>query len=139
MEFLGRYQQGQTVTLFCQGKDANGVATLPDRPPQAKVFNGTTVVEANEMPILDRYINTGFFQHHLFLGAAYSAGQYRVVYYYRVGSYYGVEEDGFEIVAGGHQDGSILNMYFFRRPQADYIVYETEDGIINKGRNPTVR
>lgn len=139
MSYLGRYQIGQTVTCLLQSRDGNQAIALPARPPQAKVFLGATVVEFREMPILDRFVQTGFFQLHLFLGTAYALGKYQVVYYYQVGAWYGLEADDFEIVGGGDPDGAILGMYWYQRPQADYSVYSTETGTIQRGRNPAIR
>ncbi len=140
MAYLGRYQLGATVALYRPCQDAARVLTLPDSPPQAKVFSGTTLVEAHLMPIEDRYVVTGLFRLPLFLGRLYSAGFYQVVYYYQTGAgaANGVESDNFEVVGGGDVKGAVISTYFYSRPEATYIVQGTESGMILKGRNPTV-
>ncbi len=137
--FLGRTQQGQTVDLYLQCRDANGVATVPDNPPQAKTFSGTALIDGPLLPVIDRYNQPGLFHLPLFLGSSYGEGQYQVVYYYRAGSYHGLRADAFEVMPGGHRDGAITGMYWYRRPQADYVLQSTENGNISVGRNPTLR
>ena len=138
--YLGRFQLGATVHLELPCRDLNKQAALPDLPPQYKVFNGTTVIEAHAMPIIDRYVVTGVFRSTLFLGRLYATGQYQVVYYYHNTStgYYGLQYDNFEIVPGGDVRGAVIGTYFYERPEANYIVQGLESGSIIKGRNPTV-
>lgn len=138
--YLGRYQLGATLHLELPCRDLNKQAVLPDKPPQLKVFNGTTLVEAKLMPIQDRYVVTGLFRSTLFLGRLYAVGQYQVVYYYHstATGYYGLHHDNFEVVAGGDVRGAVVGTYFYERPEASYIVQGLESGSIIKGRNPTV-
>ena len=49
-----------------------------------------------------------------------------------------MEMDYFEIIPGGNEEGQVLGMAFYHRPEADHVVYQTESGKIFKGRNPTV-
>lgn len=138
MAWLGRHQLGQTVTLYLPCKDASNAPQVPDDCPQFKTFLGTTVIDAKQMPIEDRYIISGFFRYPLFLGRLYSVGIYSVVYYYRIGSFYGIHTDSFEIVPSGDARGAVISTYFYARPEASYIVQGLESGSIIKGRNPTV-
>ncbi len=140
MAYLGKFQLGATVPLYLGCNDGTGALTVPDLPPQAKIFNGTTLVESKLMPIEDRYILTGWFRATLFLGRLYSTGFYTVVYYYSTGSEatHGVDTDNFEIVGGGNVNGAVVGTYFYSRPEANYIVQGLESGQIIKGRNPTV-
>jgi hypothetical protein len=140
LSYLGRFQLGATVPLYLGGRSATGALTLPDAPPQAKIFTGTTFVESKLMPIEDRYVLTGWFRATLFLGRLYSTGFYTVVYYYSTGGQtaLGLESDNFEIVPGGDARGAVIGTYFYDRPEARYIVQGLESGSIIKGRNPTV-
>lgn len=140
MSYLGRFQLGASVPLYLRCVNVSNAPSLPDNPPQAKIFSGTTVVEARKMPIEDRYVPncTGTFRLPLFLGRLYAAGRYTAVYYYRVSSYYGMVEDCFDVVPGGDPRGSVVSAYFLERPEASYVVQALEDGSIIKGRNPTV-
>lgn len=137
--YLGRHQLGSRISLAIQCVNASGVPSLPDNPPLSRVFSTSALIQSKEMPIVDRYVVTGYFVLPLFLGTAFSAGHYTVEYLYRVGSDYGVAEDSFEVIAGGNVAGQVMNMYFYHRPHADFIVSGMDTGIIFPGRNPTVR
>lgn len=88
------------------------------------------------MPILDRRQIDGLFHLPIFLGAGYEAGHHSVTMTYQVSSHQGVDQAEFEILPYGDTDGHLLSMYFFRRPHADFVLWQTESGKIKKGRNP---
>lgn len=112
---------------------------MPTDTPQMKIWDSAgSRVTAKDMPLLDRITQVGLFHYPLYLGSGYSAGQYRVTYYATVGSYEYLGEDGFEIIAGGHQDGAVVGMYFYFRPHANFIVEQLASGKIIKGRNPII-
>lgn len=139
MGYLGRYQLGQTVPLRVQTLNANSVAATPDDVPTVKLWDaaGNRVLTA-KMPAVERYIQTGRFLLPVFLNGQFAAGLYQAVYYYGIAGYHGLESDTFEVLPGGHADGSVISMYFLDRPQARYIVYQTDAGVLIQGRNPTV-
>lgn len=138
--YLGRTQLGQTLPLWLQCCNASGVPTVPDDPPSVRVYAGASLVTAGEMPVHDRYQQTGLFFLPLFLGSGFTTGSCQAVFLYRVSSFYGLEAVNFDIVAGGHQDGAVTGLYYYQRPQADFLVQVLgETGQIVKGRNPQVR
>lgn len=112
---------------------------MPDDVPRARVYEANnTLVGQYDLPILDQYTQVGLFLFPLFLGNGYATGNYNVLYTYDVASFSGLEVGTFDIVAGGHVDGHILAATFYKKPHADFIVYQTETGKIKSGRNPTV-
>lgn len=135
---LGRYQLGQTVHLFLACRNGSGVLTAPDDAPVARVYSGSALVESRRMPVRDRRLVTGWFHLPLFLGSAYAAGPHAVSLHYLLSGTPYVEPVAFTVAAGGHADGQITSMYFYRRPHADYVVHGTERGKILKGKNPSV-
>lgn len=137
MSYLGGYQLGDSIPLrlTCRASEA---PAMPDNPPQAKVFSGTTVVASHLMPIEDRYAVTAQFAYPLFLDGTFSAGQYTVVYYYAISGTPHIETDSFDVLPGGSVNGSVVSSYFFERPQANYVVKAQEDGNVTWGRNPTI-
>lgn len=142
MAFIGRYKLGDAVPLYVKTVDTNGVATLPDDCPTVKVWNSSgTLILNQKMPIIERFTQTGNFCYPLFLGVLWATGTYTAVYYWTTGSqtFNGLDCDTFEIVDGGNKDGNVIAMYFFDRPQAKYVVYETDSGVLIQGRNPTVQ
>lgn len=134
--YLGRRQLGQRLPLGIQCRDASGTPTAPSVPPFLEIWSGTTLVLSQEMPIRDRYSVTGLFHFKQFLDSRFAAGFYQVLYHYVVGSHVGIDADEFEIVAGGNDDGSIIAMTYFQKPQAGFIVYQTDAGLVLQGRNP---
>jgi hypothetical protein len=96
-------------------------------------------VWTGKIPIQDRYGITGLFQTQIFLGPAFAPGQYTVSYSYSSGggSFSGMADDNFEVLPGGDTDGTTEAMYFYHRPQADFVVQQLSSGKLKKRRNPT--
>ena len=138
MSYRGRYQLGQTVPLFLLTLNAGKIPSVPDDPPAMKIWTGGTMVKNQAMPVRERYTHSGLFYFDLFLDGAFSAGQYVEVYYYKIGSHYGLATDNFEVVPGGSGDGHVLSAYFYSRPHADFIVHQMESGKIKRGRGPSL-
>ncbi len=136
--YLGRKQLGTTLDLYLQCTDADGVKAMPTYVPWLKVWLASTLILSAEMPLVDKSAQVGLFRYPLFLGDAYSVGYGTVAMHYRVSTKYGIEARSFEIVPGGDAAGQVLGMCFYPRPQADFVVYQTESGEIRKGRNPRV-
>lgn len=139
--FRGRLRLGEEVTIAVQCYDVNGTPSLPDDCPVAKVWNsaGTKVFNA-KIPIQDRYGTTGYFQRNIFLGPAFAVGLYTVTYIYSTAgqSFVNLDEDNFEIIAGGDTDGITEAMHYYHRPQADYVVQQLSSGKIKRRRNPRI-
>lgn len=136
---LGRLQLGTTLELHLLTRNADHTPSVPDDCPQVLVKNAAgTILVNKEMPVRDRYTSTGLFHFPLFLGNEFATGYYEILYFWRVGGYYGFQQDTFEIVAGGHADGEITNAHFYQRPHAGFLVQSLETGRVAVGRNPTV-
>src|SRR5437016_2893722 len=138
MSYRGRYQLGQYVALFCQCRDSNRTPTVPTAPPLAVIWGSTGAkLKSLEMPVLDRYVPVaGLFSMQVRLGPEFATGIHRVVYEYLAGTYHGLDEDTFEIVAGGNPDGNVIAMYYLDRPGDKFIVQELDSGRLVQGRNP---
>ena len=133
----GRYTLGQEIVFGCWTHDANDTPTLPTLPPVLEIWSSAgTKVQTKSMPIMDRYQNTGWFQLPVKLNTDFATGLYRAVMIYVVGSYYGLDEDTFEVIAGGDTDGAALAMAWYQRPHAAYVVQQMDSGKLNFGRNP---
>lgn len=136
--WLGRYQVGNTIVFLLQCVNEDGTAAAPDDAPQIKLWSpaGALTLVA-KMPIFPQV--TGLFYYNQYLsGLLDEEGSWEATYRYTVGSYHGFQSDYFEMMAGGHLDGHVVGMYHYRRPQADYLVHQTESGNIRKGQNPRV-
>lgn len=136
--YLGRYFQGQVVPILVQTRNLAGAPTLPDNPPYLDFHGAAGKIEQFQMPILDRYVVTGLFLYPLFLDSTYPEGRYRATYFYKTSDYHGVGIYVFEVVAGGDADGSIVTQAYWQRPEASYLVQQTEADAILLRRNPSV-
>lgn len=134
--FIGRYQLGKMVPLLLVTRNSAGAPAVPNAPPTATLWSPTTKIGVELLPIIERYVNNGMFQGHVFLNDTFAVGLYQVSYYFEIGSYQGIENDNFEIMPGGDGDGAINSMYFYQRPQASFIVQSKDSGKIVQGRNP---
>ena len=138
MSWLGRQQLGSVLDIYLQCVDSADTPSIPTNPPQLKVRFGTTVVLAAEMPVIEKSVRTGRFYYPLKLANQFTTGHYNFTCFYKVSTFHGFLNGTFEIIAGGDAGGQVLNMYFFDRPHADFVVYGTEFGSVYRGRNPQV-
>ena len=138
--YRGRFRLGEeaTIGVFCF--DGNYAPVLPDDCPVAKIFDASgNRVWTGKVPIQDRYGITGLFQTQVYLSPTFAPGQYTVSYSYSSGggAYAGSDEDNFEVLPGGDTDGITEAMFYYHRPQADYVVQQLSSGKLKKRRNPT--
>ena len=138
--YRGRFRLGEEITIGVYCFDGNAAPVVPDDCPVAKIFNASGHVVYNaRVPIQDRYGITGLFQTQVFLGPAFAPGQYTVSYSYSSGggAYAGEEEDNFEVLPGGDTDGITEAMFYYHRPNADFVIQQLSSGNLKKRRNPT--
>lgn len=140
MAYRGRYQLGQHLPLLVLCRNGNDTPTVPSDVPRATIWSpGNTRILAKDVPVLDRFGQTGLFGGVVFLNNDYSThGTYTIEYRYLAGGHYGIDTDQFEIMAGGHKDGSVIAMHYFDRPHAKFIVQQLDSGRLVQGRNPSV-
>ena len=138
--YRGRYQLGSIVPLSVWCRTSADTPTAPSNCPSMQVFNDSgTRVASLLIPIHDRYAVTGFFLYPLSLDHRFATGRYRVVYHYTVSGATKMEEDEFEVVAGGSVDGQAMNMYYLSLPQSNYVLLQTDTGRVLKLRNPKLQ
>lgn len=136
--FRGRYPLGVEIPLSLQCVNGSGVPALPTEAPTADVWSSSAKIRTLAVPPLDPSGVTAYFSYRLFLGSLFAVGLYRVFYRYRIGSFSNIVEDAFEIIPGGHQDGAVISLYGFLRPQATYLVQQLDSGKLVRGKNPRV-
>jgi hypothetical protein len=139
MAYRGRQQLGTEITLTVLCVDGNGAPVAPTNAPMMEVYDSAgNQITGKRIPPLEQAVVTGLFQYNLFLGALFSAGTYTVVYrWVSGGNHYG-EMDTFEIIPGGHADGSVISLYFYERPGARFLVQQLDSGKLVQGKNPRV-
>lgn len=135
--YLGRYILGQVVPLFFWSRNGSGTPTAPADAPLATIYDssGNTVLSLY-MPIADQANTTGFFEHLLSLDSRFSVGYYDCVITASVSGTSKVAVVSFQIVAGGNVDGSGIAMHYFNSPHRDFLLLQTDTGILRKLRNP---
>ena len=136
--FLGRFFQGQLVPIVVRTIDSNDAPAVPDNPPYIDLRSDSTLIRQVQAPIVDRYVATGIFIYPLFLDSGFPAGRYTATHFYAVGSYTGLDVDYFEVVSGGDPEGAIISEHYWQRPEATYLIQETEAESLLLRRNPSV-
>ncbi|SIO38004.1 hypothetical protein SAMN05444166_4234 [Singulisphaera sp. GP187] len=131
---LGRYQQGQTVTIGLAVVDANGDPASPITAPTAVITDADDSVVASLKLAMNG--NSTAFALGVFLGINYSLGTYTVTYSYQSGAFSGSASDTFTVIPGGDPGGRVISLYAYDRPEARYVVAQLTSGLILQGRNP---
>lgn len=136
--FLGRYPQGVELPLVVQCVDA-GAAAWPDAAPVVTFTDPTGAVVLNRVMGADlQGVRLGTFRLPQFLGTPFATtGPYRVTARYTDASGNArVLCGSFRLLPGGDRDGAVVSMRAVRRPNANYLVYQTDGGRLARGRNP---
>ena len=136
--YLGRYFQGQTLNVTVRTLDENDTPGTPDNPPYIDLRDDSGLVRQVQAPIVDRYTVTGLFVYPLFLDSSFPAGRYSATHFYRVGTHSTLDVDYFEVIAGGDPEGAIVSQHYWQRPEATYLVQETEGESLLLRRNPAI-
>ena len=132
---LGRHQIGTELRIPLLFVDADDEPVAPDSAPTVEIWTGGVKVVSDLMVPIDREILTGLFGCLLFLRSL-DVGLYQAIKRWTSGSYFGVEIDYFEIIPGGHDDGSVIAMYYFDTPTARFLVHQLDSGRLKPGKNP---
>ena len=123
-----------------QCADINGTPTMPDDPPHVKIYRTSdgAVVYSREIPLLDKVVQVGLFQVKVFLNEAFAAGDHEMEVVWSISPATFMKVMAFSVMAGGDANGQVLGMTYYPLPDANFIVYQTENGTIFKGKNPVL-
>lgn len=138
--WLGRQQLGTWLDVYLQASDSSGEPAMPVACPQIKIRRSSdnAIVLNSLMPILDKTVQVGLFVSRVFLGTSFAVGYHTIELQYTNDSNLMTETRTFEVMAGGDPRGCVLGMVYFHKPQADFLVYQVESGLILKGKNPRI-
>jgi hypothetical protein len=137
--YLGRYQQGDRLPLRVFCSDADDAPVEPDEAPRATIWSTASICASNIwIPPIHRTASPGLFQYPLHLDSRFPAEYYTAEISWKVNGAPRATIVHFEVVGGGHPDGAVISMYAFSRPQAEFLVFQTDAAKIFKGRNPSV-
>lgn len=135
--YAGRVPIGGHVFFPCACR-SGGALTDPSAAPQLTIldYSGSIAIEARTVPRIGTA--TGLFGFDEFVGSSYSAGFYHALLAWKIGgSQYGVLIP-FEVLPSGDAKGCFTSLYFYDRPQAQYVVGNTESGVLEYHSNPGV-
>ena len=136
--YIGEFQLGDLLPLQLYTKTVGGVGTLPDDPPRAIVCSTSGQVESHLLPTTDERSTVGRFWHCIPIDARYVEGQYWIQYLYVVTGNIISTLESFRVVPGGHERGTGVSMTHFRRPPNDFILMQTDGGLLLRKKNPEV-
>lgn len=132
----GRFQLGEDVWLRVQCRDSNRQPAWPTEAPTLVVFSASGLILSRQIPTVDYQGQKGLFGYRLFLNSIFAAGYYRCLFRYRVGSFQAMEEDSFEVLAGGDPDGSVIALFDYEQPSGDFLLQQRDGGRLFAGANP---
>jgi hypothetical protein len=72
----------------------------------------------------------------VFLDGRFSTGRYDVLVTWEIGGTVYASSGMFDVVAGGDVGGAVIAQTVYHRPEADYVVYQTNAGTLERSRNP---
>jgi hypothetical protein len=105
---------------------------VPDTNPIVSMSRLGSTVEAFPM-----YSTDGItFFADLMPGAGYQLGIFTVTCSYSIAGQAGSQRGSIEIVGGGDTGGSVISMYSYQRPEANYVLAQLGNGALVQGRNP---
>jgi hypothetical protein len=135
---MGRLQLGTYLEVLFQPTTGNNEPALPDAVPtiQVRRTSDGAVVHSGLMPVLDKTVSPGLFYLPLFLGFGFAAGGHTLRLSCTIDGDPVLDTRSFTIVAGGDVQGQALAMVYFHKPHADFVVFQTENGSISRGKNP---
>lgn len=139
MMYLGRYTLGQWLPIPLDAVIGSGAAVTPTAAPTVTIYDAawTAVESAKKIAPRDRTA-TGSFEREFYLGSDYAVGLYTARAVFASGGSNFIRLYRFEIVGGGHDDGSFIGMVFFEKPDSPHIVAQQDGGDLVPRRNPRI-
>lgn len=129
---LGRYVKGQFVTPAVAVVSGGNAAT-PDAAPTATI-SGPSPTRTVKLAMDG---GPTAFALPIQIDDSFALGTYSVEYAYSVGGSAGSpSSDTFDVIAGGDLGGKVIAMAAYVRPDAQYVVVQTDAGKLLQGRNP---
>lgn len=139
MTDLGTYLQGQELPLTLRAVGAGGLPDLPRDNPVVSIYGPSGIVAARVRMACDlQGVETGFFRLPLPLGAPFgTTGTYTVIFSWMdsVGNARAATGT-FILLPGGAADGAVIGLRSVRRPNAIYLMRQTDSGGLARGKNP---
>lgn len=138
--YIGTYQVGREVTYRVHTTNASKTPQAPDEAPLMFLYdaNGTTIYGGRSVPSRDYPLKTGLFEGRIFLDERFEVGNYTLRVSWLVSGTEFSRTLCFEVIPASDGSGQVLSMYYFQKPNANYLVQGRDSGRIYKGKNPRV-
>lgn len=145
--YLGRFQQGDWVTIPVVCRDSSRSPILPTDgagdsvPAWINIYdkNHRLVVRARAATPKNRLRAKGLLETEQRIGPEFlDEGLYTVLVEWSDGSYSatGADLHSFEVIPGGDPAGTYISLTFYRRPHANYVIGLTDGGLVDWRKNP---
>lgn len=149
--FLGRVQQGDWLRIPVWTADASGFKAWPTDGSANTVFPYLWIIDPtkthqmlilSEQPLtaVDRFdsTQTGYHALQQRIGPELPVGVYYCYLQWQAASasYNRRQIHVFQVVAGGNTKGAYTSITFYEKPQASWIVGQTDGGLLEARRNP---
>lgn len=140
-EYLGRFQQGDEISLAIQCTDAAGTPDDPSEMPTATISldgDPPEAIDVLDLAADQRGVEDGYFRRQLHLGSRYAtAGRYIVVFkWLDSDSVARVATASFHLLPGGDGDGAVIAMHSSQKPDASYLLMQCDSGKLIRKANP---
>lgn len=139
--YIGRFQQGQELTLVLQCTTVAGAPNAPVLHPRVKIYRDASppvLIETVVLAADQQGVSTVLFRlSHQLTGLYGTAGRYLLVFSWQDSNGAGRSRLGsFTLLPGGSPDGAVIAMFHVRRPNAGYLIRQTDSGLLIRGKNP---
>lgn len=139
--YLGEYFQGEWVSVPLVTANTSDVEADADAAPTVSIYKASdtpiTGADDETMAPFAQGERVGFFNRDFQLDSNFTAGRYIVLVEYTITSDK-ADLHFFEVVAGGDDKGAYVAMFYYRRPHANYIVGQRDDGELEFRRGPKI-
>ena len=133
---VGRVQVGENVSLFSQCVPG-GKPIQPNEPGRVRIYGGSRRVRSNYLPVeITDNESIGLFRGLFSSDNSDSPGRYFALFSFVADGFPRAEIVDFELLAGGHQLGTVISMFSVERPDNVVALTHTESGKIVTGRGP---
>lgn len=134
----GYYVLGDLLPVRVVCLDASGAPASPDSHPTVQIYGPSGSVLGHRLPADDLDQQAGLFSDVLSLDVRFTTGRHWAVYCWSMSSSRRSKIETFLIEESGNAVGRVISTHFFSQPSADYVLLQTDMGLLRRKRNPTV-
>lgn len=140
-QFIGRYQIGDNVPLEFKTVGASEFATTgavkPDAVPAVRIYSPSASTKGFSIPVDTTNLSAkGIFKGGFTPGSLDAVAHCFALFSYGVSGDPKAAVSSFEILAGGHRNGSIISSYYFSQPSGNIFIAHEESGVVTQGLRP---